>query len=293
MTEYIAVVVADQDAGIVGEMTGEKALSLLSVVGKPLVFHTIEALALAGIREVHILAGGHADQIRKAVGPGRRWGLRVDVSALPGSSVETVAELWGGLGVLVLQGDRLRSPRLSTLLEQGGRPGRVVGQMNGEDAGAVLVTRGGTESHVEEIGGQCVAIATAADFHAANLNAVSGAMAGLLLSGRHVVADCEDELIVGRGGSVSADCLVRGKTWVGEFCRVPESVRFTGRVVVGPHSIIDEGTSIADSVVMPGTYVGPDLDIRNAIVAGANIFQVDIGLKARIADPFLLSALRF
>lgn len=291
MIDYVAVIVADQDSAELAELTGQNCLSLLPVAGKPLLFHTIESLALAAITQVHILAGSHADPIRKAVGDGRRWGLRIDVSALPGASLDAVAKLWTNAGALILRADQLRSPRMGALMGHAGQLGRVFARMSGDDGGAVLTTPGSDDGVIVDIGGECRSIASAQDYYRANLDAISGAVRGLLLGGRHLVQDGDDELIACHGSSVSADSLVGGKAWIGEFCKISRQARLDGLVVIGASCIIAEGTTITDSVVLPGTYVGPDLDIRNAIVAGSTIWQVDSGATARIADPFLLSAL--
>src|SRR5215210_3355507 len=56
-------------------ITHTGAKQLVPVANKPILFYGLEALAQAGIREVGIVVGDTADEIRQAVGDGSRWGL--------------------------------------------------------------------------------------------------------------------------------------------------------------------------------------------------------------------------
>jgi glucose-1-phosphate thymidylyltransferase len=55
--------------------TGAK--QLVPVANKPVLFYAIEALASAGIREIGIIVGDTAAEVRRAVGDGSRWGVQV------------------------------------------------------------------------------------------------------------------------------------------------------------------------------------------------------------------------
>ena len=58
-------------------ITHTRAKQLVPVANKPILFYGLEAVAAAGIREVGIVVGDTAAEIRAAVGDGARWGLRV------------------------------------------------------------------------------------------------------------------------------------------------------------------------------------------------------------------------
>jgi hypothetical protein len=54
-------------------------LALLPACGQALIEYWLEYLAMAGARNVLILASDRPEQVRKALGDGRRWGLAIDV----------------------------------------------------------------------------------------------------------------------------------------------------------------------------------------------------------------------
>ena len=57
-------------------LTYTRAKQLIPVANKPILFRVIEAIRDAGIREIGIVVGDTADEIREAVATGERWGVR-------------------------------------------------------------------------------------------------------------------------------------------------------------------------------------------------------------------------
>ena len=72
------VVLAAGDGGRLGTLTSTCPKVLLPVRGGPLICHPIKALAAAGIREIAIVVGYLASQVRTALGDGSRFGVRLD-----------------------------------------------------------------------------------------------------------------------------------------------------------------------------------------------------------------------
>jgi len=58
-------------------ITHTSAKQLVPVAGKPILFYGLESMADAGIKDVGIIVGETAAEIRAAVGDGSRWGLSV------------------------------------------------------------------------------------------------------------------------------------------------------------------------------------------------------------------------
>jgi hypothetical protein len=55
--------------------------------------------------------------------------------------------------------------------------------------------------------------------------------------------------------------------------------------------VVDELATLENSVVLPGTYVGRAVDVRNAIVWGSQLIRIDTGVTTEIADAFFLGEL--
>src|SRR5262245_66498263 len=58
-------------------ITHTSAKQLVPVANKPILYYGIEDMAAAGIRDIGIIVGDTADEIRAAVGDGARWNVQV------------------------------------------------------------------------------------------------------------------------------------------------------------------------------------------------------------------------
>jgi MurNAc alpha-1-phosphate uridylyltransferase len=58
-------------------LTGHMPKSLIDVAGQPFIVHQLNLLQRSGLTDVVLCVGYLGDQIRKEVGDGHRWGLRV------------------------------------------------------------------------------------------------------------------------------------------------------------------------------------------------------------------------
>ena len=72
-----ALVLAGGEGSRLRPITHTSAKQLIPIAGTPILFHALQAIAAAGISEVGIVVGSTGDEVRAAVGDGRRWGLEV------------------------------------------------------------------------------------------------------------------------------------------------------------------------------------------------------------------------
>ncbi|MFC9248100.1 glucose-1-phosphate thymidylyltransferase [Streptomyces sp. NPDC057136] len=72
-----ALVLAGGSGTRLRPITHTSAKQLVPVANKPVLFYGLEAIAAAGITEVGIVVGATAAEIRRAVGDGDRFGLRI------------------------------------------------------------------------------------------------------------------------------------------------------------------------------------------------------------------------
>ncbi len=104
-------------------LTERRAKPALPVLGRPLLQHTLERLAGAGVREVVINTHHRPASVRRAAGDGRRFGLRIRYSHErkilgTGGGPRRVRRLLGPGPVLLVNGDVLFEFDLRALLAQ-------------------------------------------------------------------------------------------------------------------------------------------------------------------------------
>ncbi len=107
-------------------ITYTSAKQLVPVANKPVLFRVIEAIRDAGITDIGIVIGDTGDEIRAAVGNGRRWGVKV--SYIPqeaplglAHAVKISREFLGDERFVMFLGDNCIQGGISSLIEQFGQ----------------------------------------------------------------------------------------------------------------------------------------------------------------------------
>ena len=309
-----AVVLADRLGKELLPLTDQTCVALLSIAGKTLLEHALDDVVRAGIKDVVVIASAHADQVRVLVEDGRRWGVELTVvqsrgeeepkalmKRLPANA--TGAMVW-------LRGDMFRPGLLSEFLRQAEGANRPVvhGFHAGQFAGVSLLASGKGKadlgslhwpvmargipvpepSDVKLDAGKVYRLVSLSEFHQASLDAIDGKVANLLIPGKETALG----LTQGRYARVFPQSLKMGVAFVGSGSRVDASAEFHGRVAIADHVMVDKRARLTDTVVLPHTYIGELVDLRNAIIRGNDLIRVDRGTAMRVSDAFLLADLK-
>lgn len=306
-----AIVLADRSGTELHPLTRDCPLALLPIAAKPLLVHCLEDLAMAGLNAVTLVISKHADEIKNTLGSGARWGLAIEYALSRGE--ESPADVLQrmevtGDSLLILRGDVLRSPCVRHFLEivsgpangtcaltLGGTPAEVLFVAAGfrpDDLAAVtwpppLAHNEQRPVTIDFAEGSFHPLDDLASYHRANLDASTGRIRGLLIPGRQSAIG----LRIGRQSTVSPRSVHRGEVLIGSNCRVDSGAVFEGVVVVSDNVLIDSEAEIQDSVILPNTYIGQLVHIRNAIVRGADLIRIDTGAQLQVSDTFLIADL--
>lgn len=306
------VILADRLGKELLPLTDGTSTALLPVVGKAVIEHTMDQLAGAGIKQAVVVLAAQADQVRELLGDGRRWGLSLEFALSRGeeSAAAILDKIPGGRAdcYLLIRGDMLRGGNLADFLTQAETiTGPVVhGLLSGRYAGLSLYrnaevdlaplnwptlakdSAGSPEAGLNYGEAGVYPLDSLADFHRANLDAAAGDIEGLRIPGRETGLG----LIQGRNTRMSPGSLKVGAAWIGSGCRIDPSAELRGVVAIADHVIIDRMARLTNTVVLPNTYVGELVDLREAIVRGNDLIRVDSGACLHISDAFLLADLK-
>jgi NDP-sugar pyrophosphorylase family protein len=308
-----ALVFVDRPGAMLAPLDQHYAAALLPLADKPLVQFRLEELIGAGISECIFVLAEHADKLEAFLGGGERWGGRFRYALSRGG--EAPSQVWPRIKlddaqpVLALRADLLAEPSVAGFLDRAqGLPGTVVlGTAKDPRASLVLLRAGHPEAgplldllhwsaptvpaeagHTVDLGDMAInAIDTLVDYHRANRDLVAGRLPSLSVPGREVALG----LTAGRRAVVSARSLKQGQAYVGENSRVSADAELVGEVVIARDVVVDRGATIADSVILPHSYIGELVEVSNAIVAHDVLIRVDTGAVLKVADAFLLGRL--
>lgn len=299
------IILADRKGQELLPLTDNTCIPLLPLAGKPVLEHTLEALIEAGFRQAHIVLSPHAEQVKEAFGSGERWGMRLTYSTSRGeeSTLQILASLQNPPTppFLIVRGDVVRTGSLKSFLEQaenhsapcvqalfGAKKGFVMQCRDPQSAGLnQLNWTGATQQPTGiELNGAVALLDSLAAFHQANLDAAAGRLP-LLIPGRQTALG----LTQGRNTEAYPQSVKQGIALIGAYCNLHPSVELSGEVVIGDHVIVDRRAGIENTVILPHSYIGELVELRNAIVRGNDLIRVDNGAVLKISDTFLLADL--
>lgn len=102
-------------------ITFSMAKQLVPVANKPVIEYGIESIAEAGIKEFGIIVGDTADEIKKTVGDGSRWGIQVTYIPQPdplglAHAVKTAEDFLGDDDFIMYLGDNMIKSSVTDLV---------------------------------------------------------------------------------------------------------------------------------------------------------------------------------
>jgi hypothetical protein len=269
--DYRVIILADRSGAELSPLDRVACPALLEVGGRCVIEYTLEDLSEVGAQEV-VIVSAHVDSLRERLGDGGRWGRRISylLTRPEQSPNDCVRRITGRGPVLLVRGDIVRGRCVGAFLRLAEiKTYRTVAAVSHRmDAGICLIngvwTHGCTWPSFElgvgvvEIGGVGLfRLESLRNLHAACLAASRGEIPGVEPAGRDM-----------------GDGQVR--------CRLSQSDGVDlrdGRLFV----------SLENTVVMPGTYIGREVELKNAIIAGRHLIRIDINATTEVPDDFLLS----
>ena len=268
--------------------------AMLDVAGRKVIEYSLEDLAASGLTEA-LVVSAHTKQIESFVGDGSRWGLKLSYLLSRGeqSPADILSRIKIDCPVLIVRADVVRGPVISSFLKMALSENfeSLTATQDGRDLGLCLVRQEWVHGaswpprqipfmtlEVGDVGYH--ALDSLYDFHAANMNVAGGRMNDVSLPGRAAGPG----LVAARLSRVDGSTVSSGSLFVGPGAKINSSVRTSGTVVVGERAFADEGALIKDTVILPNSYVGKNVELKQAIVAGNQLIRIDIEHVTEVSD---------
>ncbi len=227
-------------------------LSSLQLLGQSLVEYWLSYLANSGVREVLVAVETPAAQVRRIVGSGARWGLKVEVLDEP-------CEL---------------------------RPEQALAKL------ADKLSPGSLEPNVtvtDHFPGELQPLFTSyADCFAALLRWIPHAK----MPDRVGLRELQPGIWVNLPCHLSRRVQLNPPCWLGKHVYIGPGAVIGPGVVLEEGSFIEARAEVSQSWVGPDTLVGRGMRLTNSIALGNRLINYQTESLALVPDPFVLSSLR-
>ncbi|AEV30033.1 hypothetical protein SpiGrapes_2257 [Sphaerochaeta pleomorpha str. Grapes] len=263
----------------------------LPMLGKAFVQHIVEYVERSGIHEVMIFLSQHADELEQLIGDGERWGITITYSLLKKSAKvsDRVASSEAiGENELFLFCNSLQLPFF--LKEHLLKPMRFSDEKTGRDLLWKVCTKNDlTEGAKQELQETKV---FSLDVRSANayLDSLHKILArkgeGLIMMGKEI----REGVWAGPGTKISPTATIVAPVYLGS------QVNIGSQAIVGPDSeigngcIIDTESSVINSSVLAGSYIGKNLYIQGCLVNQNRILKAELDTVYTATDDVLFSS---
>jgi len=247
-----ALVICPADRKAVAALARRRPLALTPFLGQPVLGHVLTFLASQGAKEIVVLAADRPDRVRKFVGRGEAWGIKIEV--IPEARELSVEE--ARAKYQTADPKWLPAPNDIYLL----------------DRLPQLAAQPLWESY--------------AGWHAALL-----ALLPRMAAEKVGMREFSPGVYVGLRVRVAESAKLLAPAWIGSNVWLGPRAVIGPETIIEDDVYVDDGAEITQGVVGPKTYVGAMTEVRRSLAWGRDLLNLTSGSVTEVTDHFLLGDL--
>lgn len=236
------------------QLTEDRPLATVPILGECLVNHWIEHLASRGARQVIICASDRVADVRAAVGDGSRWGVQLEI-------VQTATELTVAEAIASF------------------RTRDTAGWLPAPHDAVVMAHLPGSPR------------APLFDSYASWYAAMIAWMPHALTPARVRVGEIRPGVWAGRRARISPRAQLSAPCWIGDQVFVGANAIIGPGAVLEDRAVVEVGARVVQSYVTRDTFVGRMTSVVNSLAIGSTLINWETDSSLRVPDPFLLCSL--
>jgi hypothetical protein len=248
-----ALLICPADRPGVARLSDHAPLAITPLLGNTLLGYWLESLAARGVKHVTVLASDRPDQVRAAVGDGRRWGLHVEL--VPQSRELSVTEA------------RKRY-----------RPADETDWLPTDDVVPLDYLPGQPNAPLFEN-------------YASWFQAVRTWMPHAVTPARIGVREVQPGIWIGLHSQIDPTARLVAPCWLGDNVFVGAGATIGPNAIIDERVVVENGARVEQSVVWPETFVGRLVAVRNSVASGGTLLNWMTGSCLHVPDAFLLGPL--
>lgn len=291
-----ALIFADRLGRELSPLFQETGPALLPLAQRTPLHYCLDDLSAAGVRRAVVVVSHAAERVQELLSGGEPWGVELECvlsrgEEAPASLLRRFRTLLGER-FLAVRGDVLRTPMVRELQAACAGGDHAIACLDGISVGAVVTNGADADlaalawplpacEGLDMAGHRCNRLDSLEEVLQANLDLAGGRFLGLVPAGLKQA----EGIMSGRLSHLDPASVVDPPVSLGDHSSVHRSARLYGPVVIGSNCFIDRDTQIRDSLVLPDTYIGAGLDVKDAIIGEGMLVQPRNALSLAIDDP--------
>lgn len=258
--------------------------ALLPIAGKSPLVYWIEALYAQGIRKLYIVIGPHRHFIKEKIGSGNNWGVKITYLTSEGD--EEPYELFKRHqsilpnNLLVVRADVL--PRVDAQGEV--FPSVKLCANTSEEITLLLSKLNWNNIKIKDQ--SATRLGDFQQYVCAIWNTLGGSYPWLIPEGFKVAST---KWLAAADFSVSRTDRLDSIFYMGKSATLHRDINLTNNLCIEHNVHIDCGATIDNTVILPGTYVGQNISVKDAIICGDFLIDTNTGLAHQFDNPKQLS----
>lgn len=308
-----AIIFANRTGDELAPLNDHYCPARLPIGNKAVIEYTLEDIAKSGITQIKLIISSQAREIESFLCNGEKWGLEIEYflskpQEEAGSILKRLA-LDPDESLLLVRGDIFRSPSISQFIDFSKEfPSDFVqAKMESQNAGMMLLPAALPYladidwpffSHFDStsvvtlvLHGRSFMLDSFHSYMDANLCLAKNELPTLTPSERsYLSANAQQDFYVGTKAHTGDLTSQNGWGIIGNNCRIEEKVQLKESVVIGSNCLIDKESSIENSLILPNTYVGERLEVKNSILCQDLLINLQHLGVIQIKDQALIGA---
>ena len=318
-----AVLIATQKWLEMERLSERYPSAMLPLMDRPFIQHVIETLVNRGVNRFEVVLSHLPEKIEALLGDGKRWGVDIRYHLVvrpdrPYRPLKLLGDHPDNHPILLGHADRLVLADIHTVKPSSPADGSVLyyyrddtapsGQPERKWSGWAWLSQecladipeDGDENdlraYLEALSNcrieendrfQPLSVQSCGDLIASHLGVLAKKKSGLMVRGQEI----EETIWLARNVSLHPTAKLTPPLYIGDNCRIGKGVQIGPDAVIGHDCVLDEKSTVARSVVFPGSYVGEALELSDAIVDKNCLINVRVGSEITIHEDFILGSL--
>lgn len=281
---------------------------LINIGDRPVIYHIIEYLVTLGVKKFDLILSHYPEMIENAIGDGKRWGIDLDYHLVkdeeyPLSVLAAISKGWDDDNIILGQGDSipyLNSLNLTTLEVK--RPILFQYQDDSWTEWGIFPNNcfidWPSEKKLSEIpdhfSSKSLQI-TKPYISARNFQEMFISNQTFMRQGNlpHLfpttARKVEPNVWISRAVSIHPSVQITPPIFIGENCQINHGVKLGPFAVIENNCIIDNDSTIKDSIICQKSYVGISLNVNSCIVDRNTLINLKLGTQFEVREDFMLS----